>query len=517
MMRAPSLLMYSKLMSKDRESEPLCYENDMKKMPCRKDSGYDSISSPIEMPYPLTSLDVLQEAKAVLRYSIPLAITFFLGYSTRATDVWFLGKLGPQGISIGNGILTGKEKKEAVIRKVLTPFSRVAIDTLVAQAFTGAKHHHTVGIILQRGLLVSFIFGIMISVLWANSEFILVLMGQDPMLANMAQTYIIILIPYLFICYANTALRKFLQSIGEMKVTLYLVFFLLPANVVSNYFFLEYLNLGYIGAALHIVFISAFITLLYTIYLTCITNLIQVYWPGLTLNAFGGWSEFLRLGIPGMLSLSTDWAFEVCALLTGVLGQTSLAAQSVVLTINTLLLMIPTALSTGMAVRLGHLLGANEPRKSNLCFMVSAGIGVLCTFINALAIFTYRSQIAHHFSSDSEVVEATINLLQVASACHFTMGIGIVFSYALNALGKQTIVASLNVVSYYMIGLPFGIYLTYQCDWGLEGIWAGVALSGIVKVLCEFSILTYLVDWRHECQLATNRIHDQEYATSFIV
>ncbi|ORE22194.1 mate-domain-containing protein [Rhizopus microsporus] len=451
MMRAPSLLMYSKFMSKDRESEYLCYENDMKKMPCRKDSGYDSISSPIEMPYPLTSLDVLQEAKAVLRYSIPLVITFFLGYSTRATDVWFLGKLGPQamavsslghlfitvtGISIGNGILT-------------------AIDTLVAQAFTGAKHHHTVGIILQRGLLVSFIFGIMISILWANSEFILVLMGQDPMLANMAQTYIIILIPYLFICYANTALRKFLQSIA--------------------------------------------------------------YWPGLTLNAFGGWSEFLRLGIPGMLSLSTDWAFEVCALLTGVLGQTSLAAQSVVLTINTLLLMIPTALSTGMAVRLGHLLGANEPRKSNLCFMVSAGIGVLCTFINALAIFAYRSQIAHHFSSDSEVVEATINLLQVASVCHFTMGIGIVFSYVLNALGKQTIVASLNVVSYYMIGLPFGIYLTYQCDWGLEGIWAGVALSGIVKTLCEFSILTYLVDWRHECQLATNRIHDQEYATSFIV
>lgn len=75
------------------------------------------------------------------------------------------------GISIGNGILTGKERKkkekrETVIRKVITPFSRVAIDTLVAQAFTGAKHHHTVGIILQRGLLVSFIFGIMISILW---------------------------------------------------------------------------------------------------------------------------------------------------------------------------------------------------------------------------------------------------------------------------------------------------------------------------------------------------------------
>ena len=42
-----------------------------------------------------------------------------------------------------------------------------------------------------------------------------------------------------------------------------------------------------------------------------------------------------------MLSVSTDWAFEVCAIFAGVLGQTSLAAQSVVLTVNMLLLMVP--------------------------------------------------------------------------------------------------------------------------------------------------------------------------------
>lgn len=64
-----------------------------------------------------------------------------------------------------------------------------------------------------------------------------------------------------------------------------------------------------------------------------------------------------------MLSVATDWAFEVCALLSGniirtaieydtgshsyttptpgTLGKTSLAGQSIVLTINSLLLMIP--------------------------------------------------------------------------------------------------------------------------------------------------------------------------------
>lgn len=115
--------------------------------------------------------------------------------------------------------------------------------------------------------------------------------------------------------------------------------------------------------------------------------------------------------------------------------------------------MLISALSTGMAVRLGHLLGANEPRKSNLCFMVSAGIGVLCTFINALAIFAYRSQIAHHFSSDSEVVAATINLLQVASVCHFTMVIS--HTYTINSLSAN--------LALFFVGNWHCLFIRTQC------------------------------------------------------
>jgi MATE family multidrug resistance protein len=42
----------------------------------------------------------------------------------------------------------------------------LAIDTLVAQAFTGAKNPHTIGVIFQRGLAIMFVFGSLISILW---------------------------------------------------------------------------------------------------------------------------------------------------------------------------------------------------------------------------------------------------------------------------------------------------------------------------------------------------------------
>lgn len=84
--------------------------------------------------------------------------------------------------------------------------------------------------------------------------------------------------------------------IGEMEITMYLIFIQFPLNIASNYFFLVYLNLSFIGAAIHICFMSFLLLLLYILYLTLFTQIIQIYWPGLTKEAFHSWAEFLKLG-----------------------------------------------------------------------------------------------------------------------------------------------------------------------------------------------------------------------------
>lgn len=81
-----------------------------------------------------------------------------------------------------------------------------------------------------------------------------------------------------------------------MKITMYIVFILFPINIVSNHFFLIYLNLSYIGAALHVSLISFLFLLSYIIYLTYFSPALKSFWPGLTKEAFHGWSEFLKLG-----------------------------------------------------------------------------------------------------------------------------------------------------------------------------------------------------------------------------
>lgn len=72
-----------------------------------------------------------------------------------------------------------------------------------------------------------------------------------------------------------------------------------------------------------------------------------------------------------------------------------------------------------MSVRLGHLLGANEPRKAKFCVTLSTCLATTVTILDSLLLYVYRKTIAYHFSTDPEVIEAIVQLLNIACLCHF--------------------------------------------------------------------------------------------------
>ncbi|KAG2225167.1 hypothetical protein INT45_009496 [Circinella minor] len=100
--------------------------------------------------------------------------------------------------------------------------------------------------------------------------------------------------------------------------------------------------------------------------------------------------------------------------------------------------------------------------------------------------------------------------MPIAVLFHIFTGLSAVFSSTLNALGKQPIVAAFNLSSYYMVGLPFGLWMTYSYDWGLIGIWSSVAMAGFIKCIGEGIILLFIIDWESECRRSSRRIGAQE-------
>jgi MATE family multidrug resistance protein len=84
--------------------------------------------------------------------------------------------------------------------------------------------------------------------------------------------------------------------IGEMRITMYLILILFPINIATDYYFLIYLNLGYVGAAYQAVTFLTLLLILYILFIFTCTDVTRKYWPGLTPQAFDHWSEFLKLG-----------------------------------------------------------------------------------------------------------------------------------------------------------------------------------------------------------------------------
>lgn len=80
-----------------------------------------------------------------------------------------------------------------------------------------------------------------------------------------------------------------------------------------------------------------------------------------------------------------------------------------------------SALTTALVVRLGHHLGANQPKKTKLCVILASTIGLVFVFINSILLYVNRSTIAHTFSKDDQVIDAVIELLGVGSLAHFAM------------------------------------------------------------------------------------------------
>ncbi|KAI8983944.1 mate-domain-containing protein [Mycotypha africana] len=457
------------------------------------------------------------EFNIILKYSIEMIASFMLILGNQIVNVRFLGQhldseimaavcLGNMfaaitGYSIGQGILT-------------------AMDTLVAQAYTGAKSDPTVvGIILQRGLIIISLFAALITAIWSCAEPILLYLNQIPRLVSIAQTYLLLCIPHMYLYFFLVCTRKFLQGIGEMKIIMYLLCFAFPLNVTSNYFYFVYMDLGYKGAGYHLITTAVAYTVL-LLYLVYAFTDARKYWPGLTMKPFHHWGQFLRLGLPGMLS-NTEWAFEICAIATGALGNTSLAAQSIVLCCISFLLTVPGGLSTALAVRVGHHLGANRAQQAKSLFIRTAAVACSSVIIISIILYAVRGHISYYFTKDAEVIQAVSDLLTIGSIAHFTIGVGIVSSVTLNALGKQHLVATFNIISYYMIGLPLGAYLMYlstattssfaptghfyaansNID-GVIGIWKGIVLAGILKAFCEASVLLFFIDWEKECMRA---------------
>ncbi|KAL4341139.1 hypothetical protein GQ457_08G006680 [Hibiscus cannabinus] len=145
------------------------------------------------------------EAKVQVLFAVPMVLCNVFYFSITMVSVMFAGHLGE--VELAGSTLASSWAN--VTGFVFMVGLSGALETLCGQGF-GAKMYNMLGIYLQTSCIISFLFSIIISVLWFFTEPILVLLHQDPQISRTAALYMKYLIPGLFAF-------GFLQNILSLK------------------------------------------------------------------------------------------------------------------------------------------------------------------------------------------------------------------------------------------------------------------------------------------------------------
>ena len=182
----------------------------------------------------------------------------------------------------------------------------------------------------------------------------------------------------------------------------------------------------------------------------------------------------LRLGLPiGCQYVLEFGAFALVALMMGWLGTRQMAGHQVAINLASLTFMVPLGVGDAASVLVGHAVGRADPEaaKSAARAALLCGVGFMsCT---ALLFLTAPHWLARLYTGDPAVIAVAASLIPLAGVFQVFDGLQVVAGGILRGLGETRVAMLVNVLGYWLLGLPVSYVLGFVAGWGPVGLWWG--------------------------------------------
>ncbi|KAL3689896.1 hypothetical protein R1sor_016205 [Riccia sorocarpa] len=444
--------------------------------------------------------EIRQEANEQLSLALPMVLVNILQTALLVIPLTFVGHYGE--LELASAALANSIASVLGLYILLGMAS--ALETLCGQAF-GAERYHMLEIYLQRAVFVLLCICVPMTVLYLNIERVLLLVGQAPEISAKSAEYVRYLIPVLFANAFLQPLVKFLQTQSIVKPMVWCGVITVVLHVGLTWLCVHLL--GYMGGAVA-TSISFWLNLLILGgYLkwsnSCEETSIYVYRK----EVFSDIGNFLKLALSSAVMICLEyWSFEALVLTAGLLAnpQLELSALSICLNTITLNYMIPLGLSAAASTRVSNELGAGNPNEARRAVIVALTISLLQSLVVSMAFFLSRHVWGSIFSSDRELVDYVATIMPFLSVVCILDGFQGVLSGVIRGAGWQGLAAIINLLAFYGVGLPFGLFTAFPLGWAAKGLLSGLLL-GLGLQATIFGILTLRTDWDKEAEAAYQR------------
>jgi MATE family multidrug resistance protein len=364
----------------------------------------------------------------------------------------------------------------------------MALDPVIAQA-VGAKDDEAISRALQRGLVLSLALTVFTCATFIPVRWVLTVLAQPSDVVPDAATYVRVAIPGVFPFYAFVVFRQSMQAMARIAPVLWTVLAGNLLNAGLNWIFI-YGNLGSPPLGVAGSSLATSVSRWVMAILLLVLSGKEVYgrltpWRKET-GAIQPLLRMLHLGLPiGVQYLLEYGAFAAAALLMGVLGTMQMAAHQIAINLASFTFMVPLGVSTATAVMVGHAIGAGDEARARRAAVAGIVVGTSFMCASAIVFRVFPGALARAYTGDARVVLLAATLIPIAGVFQVFDGIQAVAAGVLRGIGDTHAPAIINVVGFWLIGLPVSWLLAFRLGGGAVGLWWGivVGLAAVALIL----------------------------------
>lgn len=437
------------------------------------------------------------ELAALLRLSGPLVGANLLQMAIAAVDVMFVAGLGPRDLAAA----TFGTFMFNILSYALIGMTGAAAPLIAAELGRRAHAVREVRRSFRMALWAGLLSCTPLMLLLSQGEWLLLLAGQDPVVADRAGAFLWIMLFGLPLAVAAGVMRTASAALGRPGWTFLVTGVALAIDIGGNWAFvfghLGAPAMGLLGSAVANVIAFAAMAGAYAVILLRDSRLRRY-------RLFGNWwrfeasraGEIMRLGLP----IAATWLFEGglfggVTVLMGLIGVENIAAHAVALNIAAFAFQIPFGIAQAATIRVGMAFGAADrlwiARAGNVA--LTLGIGVMA--MTALIMWSVPDALIGlyldpHRGTDAAVAALARQFLAVAAVFQLADGAQAVGAGVLRGLQDTRVPMLIALFGYWVVGFGGSIGLGFWTPLAGAGVWWGLAI-GLAAVA-----LLLLLRWR---------------------
>lgn len=426
--------------------------------------------------YPYASF--LNESKHLVQLALPMMFASVAAVGVGVVDTVMAG-------GVGKDDLTAVALGSALFNTVFITLMGVmtALNPVIAQMH-GAGETNQVGEVGRQGLWFAGFVGVfgmvlMLLLIRPMQQYL----DFSPHLEKMLSDFVFYTAWAMPAAMLHRALHAFAASLNRPKPIMWVSWAALLLSVPLNYVFVYgqfgWPAMGGAGCGLTTLVVFLFNAIALAVYVAYESYFQRfALFRGFSWVDFSTQKQFWQIGWPIGASYFLEASlFTSIVWLLAPFGEENVSAQQIVLSITSVIYMIPQSIGTASTVRIGFSIGRRQFARARYISGVGLVFGLILAMCSMLLLSLLRYPLVGLYTDDSGIIALACRIILFAAVFQLFDFTQCIASYALRGYKVTRIPMMIHAIAFWVCGLIPGYLLAYYGKMGIYGFWTALVLS----------------------------------------